>query len=153
MIILSGIAIYFIYSGILKSNTFVSEIIFRDVPDIDSVILKIFEKYRIPQTNIQFKKIRFEESNFVRDEISVNIPGTISKDSMLKADTLFLLIHYDLKQALSGFDYRVSGVENTSERVTTLFIESKGKIIKTIIFKLQTKKERSYSYQLKNKRK
>lgn len=155
LIILSVIAIYFIYFLNAKSSLDISKIRSGSAPDLDSIIIKTFEKFNIPKTSLQYKKIKFVDTEFVRDEISVNIPVIIPEDSLfvVKTDTLILLIHYDLKQELSKYDYKISGVENSLENKTIFFIEEKGKIIKTIIFKIQIKKERSISYQLKNKRK
>lgn len=154
LLVLSTIVIYFIYSGNIKLNPILSELKLQEVPNIDSIIVEIIEKYGISQENIHYKKIKFENTSFERDEITVNLPVLIQKDSdiVIKADTLILLIHYELKSELSKYNFNVSGAENTLDKITTLFIANEKKIIKTLVFKVITKRERSNNYQLKNKK-
>lgn len=155
LLVLSAIVIYFIYSGKIRLNPLLTELELQEKPNIDSVVTSIIEKYGIPKKDIHHKKVNFENKSFTRDEVTVNILVTIPKDTnvVIKADTLILLIHYDLKNELSKYNFKVLGVENTIDRVTTLFIENdQRKIIKTIVFKILIRKERSYSHQLKNKK-
>lgn len=115
----------------------------KTLSDIDTLIWKSIEEFKINKTFVKIENYQFENGNFTRKEYQITLPN----------DSLILLFHLYLKNNLSESNFLVAGTENLNENITTLFISENNKIITTIKFKVQKSLERSVSYQYKDKRK